>query len=92
MHEQKLGHPEDDQLRASINEIHALGEHPAWLDVIDHFEEVARGHKMLLARKGIDEREADFSRGVIANCEDLQNILGMFIQYIEDTEELENAN
>lgn len=90
MREIRLGHPEDE-LRSSRAEIEALKDSHVWLDIKDHLEEVKQGHLQELARKGIPERDADFKRGILAIIEDLQGLPDMFIQFINDKEELENG-
>jgi len=79
-HRIEYTHPEDEPLRASIAELEELKNHYAWQDVLTHFEEVAESHRKRLASEGCTQREADFSRGAIAICKDLHDVLDMFIE------------
>ena len=77
------GDPERDELFSSPSELERLKNEPGWKDVLSHFEEVAEGHRLRLESRDCTQRDADFSRGAIAICDDLQNILGMLIDLAE---------
>lgn len=81
----------EQDLRASVNELVEFQEHHAWMDVLEHFKEKREDHTRLLSSQGVDQRQADFSRGVIAVCEDMEGVVQMLIEYKIELEEHKNG-
>lgn len=96
MPEIEYGDPERDNLRASANEFSTLKEMAAWKDIKDHLREVKQEHVKRLSREGVNQRDADFSRGAIAICNDLigtegQSLVDMLRDLAEQIEEQQNG-
>lgn len=96
MPEVEYGDPERDELRASSNEFAELQKMAAWHDVKQHLEEVKESHLQRLAQENADQRESDFSRGVIAICNDItgnggESLVDMLRSLAEQIEEESNG-